>query len=510
VAQTSSQSDKPGDRLRPILIFLKECSQEFYRGVVDNKIPWPACCGVGAVFAIVFVLRVDAILWRICHMGRMYPFHAFFYWSYATIFITSGFWLWTLGRVVARHQLIKRLTSVFRNAGLQTRTGRLPGFISDEQMDVHMRKLTLSSVGLPEIEFRKAKPFIETELQVFIDQIKSNVARGTVELLYAHNTLPEHVSFDSNLRGAPLRFMVGATRSVPLFVSLRDVPHILIGGYTNSGKSTFLRQVLVTLTYNSPGVEFTLIDLKRGLEFQYFEGLPGVKLYATVLDAIEALKYVEAQLEKRMLLLRANRCNDMDAYFRVPESKRVFTPEWPKERKVARHVVVIDEAAELFLASATLAAKDAQVARRLCAKIAALGRAVGIHLIIATQRPDKNAVDPLIKSNLQGRLCFQMADNASSMTILDAVRAADLPPIKGRAIWRSGMDLLEVQVPELKREDLEPLIQARKPKKVDESTAPKTEPDAQTPPTAAPKKDDVVAHDEMIKAETPAQPEATI
>lgn len=325
-------------------------------------------------------------------------------------------------------------------------------------MDTHMRKLTLTSAGFPESSFKAAVPYLQSELRVFIDQIKARVERGTVEIHYAHNALPDLIPYDETKKLKPLSFMVGMTRSKPLYVSLKDVPHILAGGYTNSGKSGFLRQLLTTLILNQKDVEFTLIDLKGGTEFDAFSGIPRTRVYLTSGDAIEALKYIEAQLEKRMELLRTNGCSDIGAFYRLPESKRLYTSNWPKSRPFVRHVVAIDEAAELFMAGATLASKDAQVAKRLVARIAALGRAVGIHLIIATQRPDRNAIDPLIKTNLQGRLCFQMADNASSMTILDSVRAADLPSDKGRAIWRSGADLIEVQVPWLDAETMKELL----------------------------------------------------
>lgn len=457
------QNTKAKDQYKslPVFIFINEFFQEFFRGIKTKSFPWTVCLGVAAAFFIVFSLRLDAFFWKWCHVSKLYPFHPILYWAYVAIYATSGFWIWTMGRVVSRRILIKKLSSVFRNAGLQTKMGRLPGFIADEKMDTHSRKLVLSSAGLPEAEFKKAKPYLESELQVFIDQINARVERGIVELIYAHETLPDQVPFNPDEKFGPLQFLVGLTRSTPVYVSLRDVPHILIGGYTNSGKSSLLRQILVTLTLNNPGVEFVLIDLKGGLEFLMFEGLPGVRVYTDVTAAIEGLKYAEAQLDKRMQLLRANKVSELDAYFKKPESERVFTREWPKGKRLSRQVVVIDEAAELFLAGARCVAKDAQVARRLASKIAALGRAVGIHLIVATQRPDRNAVDPLIKTNLQGRICFQMADNASSMTILDSVRAADLPSIKGRAIWKSGLDLTEIQIPWLDREQAEALLKGK-------------------------------------------------
>jgi hypothetical protein len=506
MAQSQTSAENSFDWIGPCLTFGQEFGSELYKGVVKNQIPWPICCSISGGISVALAMRWDALLWKLAHTAKLYPFHPYLYWPYAGVYVLSPFLIWTMGKVIARRALVKQLTSVFRNAGLQTRMGRLPGFINDEKMDTHMRRLVLSSVGLPESEFKKAKPFIEAELQVFVDQIKSRVERGTIELLYAHEPLPELILFDALKSTLPLEFMVGGTRSKPLYVSLRDVPHLLVAGYTNSGKSAFLRQMLTTLTLNNPGVEFTLVDLKRGLELGVFEGLPNVRMYITPTEAIEALKYVEGQLEKRMAFLKANQCNDFDAFYRLPESKRVSTPEWPKTRPLVRHIVAIDEAAELFLASATLASKDAQVAKRLAAKIAALGRAVGIHLIIATQRPDRNAVDPLIKSNLQGRLCFQMADNASSMTILDSVRAADLPPTKGRAIWRSGFDLIEVQVPWLDRDEMGPILAPHKPAKTAESvSAENTTVTVETKSDSGePVKDEIAILDEAMASSSPA------
>ena len=439
MAQTPVSS-KERSNILPVLVYGKEFAQEFYRGIAYGYFPWQYASGVACVLALIFATRLDAFAWRFLQIAKLYPFNPYLYWSYVFYFTTSGFWGWGVLRVYGRRKIVRQLTSAFQNAGHRSLTGRLPGFIWNREWDVHLRKLVVSSVGIPKSDFENAKPYLSAELRINIDEIKCRIEKGTVEILYADKPLEDKVLYNASEVTRPYQFKVGQTRSGALYVSLKETPHILVGGYTNSGKSTFLRQALVTLAANSPDLEFTLIDLKRGLEFQVFEGMPRTQIHIDSAQAISALRYVEGQLEKRMALLRANKANDLDAYFKVPKDKRVDTPDWPKNKPISRHVVVIDEAAELFLASATLAVKDAQIAKRLASKIAALGRAVGIHLIIATQRPDRNAVDPLIKTNLQGRLCFQMADNASSMTILDSVRAADLPPIRGRAIC--GRDLI--------------------------------------------------------------------
>ena len=109
-------------------------------------------------------------------------------------------------------------------------------------------------------------------------------------------------------------------------------------------------------------------------------------------------------------------------------------------------------------------AREVQRARRLASKIAAQGRAVGIHLIIATQRPDRNALDPQTKANLVGKLCFQMSNTASSMTVLDNGRASELTPVPGRAIWQQGSEMMEVQAPLMTEKEAERLLSSYRTK----------------------------------------------
>ena len=134
--------------------------------------------------------------------------------------------------------------------------------------------------------------------------------------------------------------------------------------------------------------------------------------------------------------------------------------------------MVIDEIAELFLAGAGRNVKDIQTARATVSKLARQGRAVGIHLILGTQRPDARALDTQIKANLPGKVCFQMADVASSMVVLGNGRARNLPGIPGRAIWQRGLKMFEMQTPYLDPSEVDALLaNFRQEKKVIE-TAP--------------------------------------
>ena len=118
-----------------------------------------------------------------------------------------------------------------------------------------------------------------------------------------------------------------------------------------------------------------------------------------------------------------------------------------KKPNLDRHIVVIDEAFDLFMVGPHANSAEVKNSRRYSSKIAAQGRAVGVHLIIATQRPDRFAIDPQTKANLTGKVCFRLPNLASSMTVMDNKRAAELPNIKGRAIWQNSSEQFEVQTP---------------------------------------------------------------
>ncbi|OLC13912.1 MAG: hypothetical protein AUH29_11705 [Candidatus Rokubacteria bacterium 13_1_40CM_69_27] len=193
---------------------------------------------------------------------------------------------------------------------------------------------------------------------------------------------------------------------------LTAMPHLLVAGATGTGKSVGLNAMICSILYKMTPAEvrFLMIDPKR-LELTVYEGIPHL-LAPVVTDAKEAaarLRWIVGKMDERYKLLQARQVRSIEGYNKVvgPEEQ---LPYW---------IVVIDELADLMMASAG----EVQMA---LVRLAQIARAVGIHLIIATQRPSVDVVTGLIKANFPTRIAFQMASKVDSRTVLDANGAEQL------------------------------------------------------------------------------------
>lgn len=441
-------------RLDTTLKNIKLCLEpikELIHGITTNTVPWPICAGWTVGSLLILFFKIDIFLISHTQFTGLYPYHPILYKLYAFSISTSAFWIWAWAQVKKKRDKLKILTQAFKNAGLQSKIGRLPSLISDFPLDPMTRKMRLTNAGFPVSGFQSQSKYVESELGIFIDEIKENRETRTIDLIYSHYPMAMEILYSAEHANKPYEFLVGQTRANKIVTSFRDTPHLLVAGQTGGGKSTFLRQLIVHLHLQGQNTKFLLIDLKGGLEFSMFENRKNFVVVPHVLAAVAGLQQINSMLDERMAFLKENECKDIDAYFKKKDKPA-------KTIDLSRQIVVVDEAAEMFLAGHHAKSKEVQSARGILSRIARQGRALGIHLVVATQRPDSKSLDPQVKANLTGVICFQMMNDSSSIAVLGNGRATDLPKVPGRAIWKNGIEMLEVQTPYMSAEMAESLM----------------------------------------------------
>lgn len=296
--------------------------------------------------------------------------------------------------------------------------------------------------------------------------------------------VPLHVSYQKCLadmpKGAkPLAFPVGhGTHSRSYIVDLAEVFNLLVGGSVGGGKSNILNVMIATfITRNSPvDLRLFLCDFKR-VEFAFYRGLPhlggdvpyiqkttidkdgkektgpirtvkadyepkegetlkpplGTKPLTESHQLVQILNYALAEIERRTNML-AGRYKKVDTW-----NKR------NPHRKLSRWIIVIDELADVMLQP-----RLKKQVEPVLIRIAQLGRALGIHLILATQTPKNEIVTLLIQNNIINRIVFRCGTGQASGVMLDGkYEAARLIPNPGRCIFREGDRLIELQTPEI-------------------------------------------------------------
>jgi S-DNA-T family DNA segregation ATPase FtsK/SpoIIIE len=199
---------------------------------------------------------------------------------------------------------------------------------------------------------------------------------------------------------------------------LAGMPHLLIAGSTGAGKSVAINAMIMSILYKATPdqVRLILVDPKR-LELGNYEGVP--HLFTPIITepklAANALRNAVREMERRLKLLAEKGVRNMEQYNKLfdDESTRSLFGEDSEDRPLPYIVIIIDELADLMML-------DSGNVEESVTRLAQMARAVGIHLVLATQRPSVDVITGLIKANFPARISFRVATKVDSRTILDA------------------------------------------------------------------------------------------
>ena len=221
-----------------------------------------------------------------------------------------------------------------------------------------------------------------------------------------------------NFKNSPSNLIIVLGRDVsgvPVYADLARMPHLLVAGATGTGKTIFLNTLILSLLYKNSidTLKFILIDPKR-VEFTLYNGLPHL-LCPVIHDpqrSISALKWLTGEMERRFEIFSQAGARDIGSYNEKVEKDQNF-------ELMPFIVLIVDELADL------MAARGREIEAGIV-RLAQMARAVGIHLVVATQRPSVEVITGLIKANITSRITFQVASQVDSRTVIDSAGAEKL------------------------------------------------------------------------------------
>ncbi|MFS0783291.1 FtsK/SpoIIIE domain-containing protein [Bacillus sp. 1P06AnD] len=327
----------------------------------------------------------------------------------------------------------QKIQQVFENRGLGIKKDDemlYPILLNESHKDTHSTYIYSLPLGLSSEQF-------DSILTAIIEGINKDCTTefvdGVMKLKAYKAALPTQWNYDDGLL-RPNKWLVpiGKNHDGILYHDFEKYPHMLVGGVTRFGKTVFIKEAFYSLLMNQlENAEFYFLDLKGGLEFGKYIGLPQVKgVAADLYESVELLSTIHDELKQREKLFRhQGYTNIIDS----PIQKRTF--------------IIVDEGAELSpnLLTGELK-KYANYCQQTLSEIARIGGGIGYRMLFCTQYPVKEAVPMQIKMNIVARLSFIAAAQISSRVILDENGAEELPAIPGRAIYKVEKKRI-VQVP---------------------------------------------------------------
>ena len=204
--------------------------------------------------------------------------------------------------------------------------------------------------------------------------------------------------------------------------NLAAMPHVLIAGSTGSGKSVAINAMIMSVLFKATPeeVRMILVDPKR-VELGMYEGIP--HLFTPIITepklAANALKNAVREMERRLKLLASRHVRNLDQYNKLFDSGQLFNEDGEEQQPLPYIMIIIDELADLMML-------DKANVEESITRLAQMARAVGIHLVLATQRPSVDVITGLIKANVPTRMSFRLATKVDSRTIIDSNGAESL------------------------------------------------------------------------------------
>ena len=349
-----------------------------------------------------------------------------------------------------------KINKVFRDYGINA-------YPVDPDMVQEAARFTRFSVELKSGETIRTLERFNTDIgiqleangEILIDHIKGTKYLS-VDVPFAGAgksiSLLEHLSLLDGSSG-DLDFVAGQKADGRFeIVDLAKAPHMLIAGTTGSGKTIFLYSIIVSLLHKYPmeDLEFLIIDPKQ-TDFVFFEDLPNLYGGHVVIDAEEALEMIQrindVDKEERMQQIRSCRSRDINSY-----------NEKNPDHRMKRLIIIIDEYADL-IQTAEMQGKRKEFEKFL-SMLAQKVRSLGIHLIIATQRPSANIVTGVLKANIPYRISFRLPSHTDSQTILDMSGAENLLG-KGDMLLVTDSDTIRMQGLFISENELDEFVKSR-------------------------------------------------
>ncbi|MDR3080284.1 MAG: hypothetical protein LBV60_05020 [Streptomyces sp.] len=351
-------------------------------------------------------------------------------------------------RHVWKHRLVRRVLSVFADIGIKTRTGDPP----------KLKVYRSPSRWVHEMAFRMPPSVsstlmsrIQPNLQEHLDAgVKVWSDRGLIWLRIGTHQMPRLLRCDELRRegtgtDAELPVAVGVSREGPMTVDLAEIPHLLVGGTTGGGKSVFLNNLITGLITALPParLRLVLIDLKGGLEFWRYREVPHLlcPVARDVREVMGALRAVLTEFDRRYPTFLDAGCEQLKAWNATrPDEQLPYL------------ILVVDELAEATAKGSPDAEEQAMRKKVVAAlgTIGRMGRALGIHMVLCTQRPDVDVLPGQIKGVMGATIAFRARDAIQSEVLLGQgdVSAAMLPKdAKGRAYYKGAEEGVMVQTP---------------------------------------------------------------